>query len=72
MTRLEKLPMKNSLLPVLAIAAASGWLAGCGGSARSTLAVVAPVAEPIKVTDLRPMWDTERVLHWARSKYKSP
>ena len=51
-----------SLVPVLAIAAASGWLAGCSGAARSTPAVAAPVAEPTQVTDLRPLWDTERVL----------
>jgi glycosyl hydrolase family 42 (putative beta-galactosidase)/uncharacterized protein DUF4832 len=56
-----------SLVPVLAMVAASGWLAGCSGSARSTPAVVAPVAEPAKVTDLRPLWDTERVL---RNPYK--
>ena len=55
-----------SLGPVLAIAAASGWLSGCGGFARSTPAV-APVAEPTQFTDLRPLWDTERVL---RNPYK--
>ncbi len=59
-------PDPRFLVPVVAIAAVSGWLAGCGGFARSTSAV-APVAEPTKVADLRPLWDTERVL---RNPYK--
>ena len=50
------------LVPVLAIAVASCWLVGCGGFARPTPAA-APVAESAKVTDLRPLWDAERVLH---------
>ncbi|MGO9202945.1 MAG: beta-galactosidase [Limisphaerales bacterium] len=50
------------LVPVLAIAVASCWLAGCGGFARPTPAG-APVAVSAKVTDLRPLWDAERVLH---------
>ncbi len=54
------------LVPVLMIAAASGGFTGCGSSARST-PVKAPVAESIEVTDLRPLWDTERVL---RNPYK--
>ncbi len=50
-----------SLILVLAVAVAICWLAGCGGFEPSTRGVV-QVAEPTKVTDLRPLWDTERVL----------
>jgi hypothetical protein len=51
-----------SLLIVLAFATASAWLVGCSGVSGGKPAT-AHVEEPTKVTDLRPLWDTERILH---------
>jgi hypothetical protein len=51
-----------SFIAVSAFSVASACLAGCRGVSRTTLATV-PVEEPTQITDLRPLWDTGRVLH---------
>lgn len=56
-----------SLASIATLVVAGGWLTGCGGSGTGWPSSTSSASSPTNVTDLRPQWDTARVL---RNPYK--